>query len=957
MGVRVALGAVGLSVALAGGAACAQEVLLPTDLAGLTDAPLGSAALHRPEVAGRVVRLFDFEEQTTNPLPIPLQWVRAQNDPAVRIRPGFPIWNESSLDYVAPAVSGRGSVRLSVRGGSASLRLNPGVLPIFADGDYLVTALVRTEDLTHARAQLTVRMLDATSQPIENAVFSSPLVRTRNEWERVAVRLQGRFEDAAYLQIDLELLQPAVYLEEDEQSPLRVRPEDFAGSAWFDDVAVMQLPRIELQTESAGHCVVSPARPQIRALVQDLTNDELTARILIYDADGVLIDQTTRPVDRLREHMLWEPRVERYGWYRAGLEVFTPGGRVGSSYVDFVYLPEAPERSTRHGAGIHSAAADRSRLMLMLDTLPQSFHAALPDILNGLGATSITLPMWSADLKLEDLNAHLDRLVALVSELRRNWVQVTMSLPRLPRELATELRFDEESVVRGLAMTDLRVDRFLTGGLDRFGQHIDRWRVGMPGDVAFANDAQLAGDLTLVRDNIRQLAPGPRISLGWRADQRLPDLSSQATPPLSRFEIRMPLGLPGSSYADLMAQWRPDGTPLTSPSLTLEIEPGRTSQIGARGVADDLVRRAVEAWAVLDRDEDRLALQSPWGEPHAIHAQPGASPALAAWRTLLEQLPGRRVIATWDLGPGIRCLIFAPLGTESASAGGALAVWVDGSTAGQPQLRALLSLGDVGVIDVFGNRSTVKATEGEQPHYREHVIPLSSSPIFIDGIDPDLVRLQAALRLEPPRVQSLPGQHRHTLVLDNPGAMDLEAQMMVVSPGGFEPGQPTSNQSWSITPRRQNLSVRSGETARMPLDISFFRGMEAGPREMVVDMLLESLDQPTWVRMKTPMDLGLDFLKLDLILRLSPDGTDALVEVTFTNTGEEEIQVEATAFAQGYPRQRLPSITLRPGQTVTRMTPPFLEAGTQLAGQRISVSAMERETQARLNKSVMIPMR
>jgi hypothetical protein len=261
------------------------------------------------------------------------------------------------------------------------------------------------------------------------------------------------------------------------------------------------------------------------------------------------------------------------------------------------------------------------------------------------------------------------------------------------------------------------------------------------------------------------------------------------------------------------------------------------------------------------------------------------------------------------------------------------------------------------VIDVFGNRSTIQTTEGEQPHYREHVIPLSTSPIFIDGIDPDLVRLQAGLRLEPQRVQSMPGEHRHTLVLDNPGSFDLEAQMMVVAPGGFEPGQPTSNQAWAITPRRQNLSVRSGETVRLPLDISFFRGMEAGPTEMVVDLLLQSLDQPTWVRMKTPMELGLDFLKVDLALRLSPDGSDALVEVTFTNTGEEEIQVAATAFAQGYPRQRLPSITLRPGQSVTRMTPPFLEAGTQLAGQRISVSTLERETQARLNKSVLIPPR
>ena len=106
----------------------------------------------RPAGAGRVVKAFDFEEQEINPLPVPLGWVRAQNDPAVpRDRPGFPIWNGAILDYSSRAFGGIGSVKLPTNGGSTSLMLRHGELSIFPNTDYLVSVCIRTERIKHAR--------------------------------------------------------------------------------------------------------------------------------------------------------------------------------------------------------------------------------------------------------------------------------------------------------------------------------------------------------------------------------------------------------------------------------------------------------------------------------------------------------------------------------------------------------------------------------------------------------------------------------------------------------------------------------------------------------------------------------------------------------------------------------------------------------------------------------------
>ncbi|MFY7895135.1 MAG: hypothetical protein ACOVP8_02795, partial [Phycisphaerales bacterium] len=115
----------------------------------------------RPTVAGRLARIFDFEEQQTNPGEVPQFWFRNQ-DAAQRPRPGFPGWNRAELVYNATlAHQGEGFVSLPTQGGSTSLLLESGVLPVFADTDYRIFAHIRTANLRDARAAIIARFIDA----------------------------------------------------------------------------------------------------------------------------------------------------------------------------------------------------------------------------------------------------------------------------------------------------------------------------------------------------------------------------------------------------------------------------------------------------------------------------------------------------------------------------------------------------------------------------------------------------------------------------------------------------------------------------------------------------------------------------------------------------------------------------------------------------------------------------
>ncbi len=83
--------------------------------------------------------------------------------------------------------------------------------------------------------------------------------------------------DAAFLQIDTELVQPKL-IGDSELGDHQIWPEDYSGDAWVDDILVEQLPRLTLRTQSATNIVMAPESPRLNLLVRDLTGLKLDAR-------------------------------------------------------------------------------------------------------------------------------------------------------------------------------------------------------------------------------------------------------------------------------------------------------------------------------------------------------------------------------------------------------------------------------------------------------------------------------------------------------------------------------------------------------------------------------------------------------------------------------------------------------------------------------------------------------
>ena len=107
--------------------------------------------------------------------------------------------------------------------------------------------------------------------------------------------------------------------------------EDFQGKAFFDNLIIAQLPRLEISTGHPGNIVESQTAPPIRVLVRDLTGDSIVAQIRVFDTGAREVDSQIIADGTRRVEVDWTPNLPGFGWYRAILEPSSSSGQPQAS--------------------------------------------------------------------------------------------------------------------------------------------------------------------------------------------------------------------------------------------------------------------------------------------------------------------------------------------------------------------------------------------------------------------------------------------------------------------------------------------------------------------------------------------------------------------------------------------------------------------------------------------------
>ncbi len=919
----------------------------------------------RPDAAARMVRVFDFEERESNPGEVPRYWFRSQ-DSKESPRPDFPAWNRAELFYAQDAAAptpqvkrGIGSIMLPTQGGSTSLMLGRGVLPVFAEADYVVHASVRTAGVSHARAGVLARLLDASGKSIPGTQSASRFVQSESGWTNLSVDICSDSPGAAYIQIELVLLQPAAQaaFNTNATHSFSIVKEDRDGAAYFDDVAVLQLPRVELATESPANITALPDSPRLRSLVRDMAGERLTQTIEVLDAAGAVVDRTTIPLSGGGGQHTWQPKLPRLGWYRARLSLSNAENiNVGGAVVDLLWVPPGAASSDATGSRrLAPMSTERSRLGLTLPTLTLPELAALPGAVRATGVGNVTFPAWAHDLVPASTRAHADRLQTLVSSLIADGCSPTVTLGPVPAGITSEGRYDAGDAWPVLAGDRQQWLRFAEDIFDRLGARVPAWQVGrVDDDRAFWRT--WSSELAHLQDDLDGYVPGSTIAIpasihhAWNAQEVA----------RSRSNIQIVARVPAVTSAASLREAIPAWLPLTTSSrenatVRLALEPSDVTAYGPTATAEQLARQLVEAWRIMGtgtegaRSGASVTLSSPWHLPQGRRPQVRPSAALGAWIGTAQRLSGRRIVGEFPIAEGVRCYILAPLDATADEHPGALVLWNESAPPALAHFEGAVGRGPVQLVDIFGNARPlplVRASSGAQVAR----VDLTSSPVFIEGVDVPLVRFLSSVRIEPPFLDATGEVLERSIILSNPWPAGITGTVSIVEPGGYTKGP--KDRSWRIVPRSSPFNIPPGKSATIPFTVAFSPTEEAGNKPFL--LALDVTADAPYGLIETTRQVEVGLREYALELRASAAGSDAIVEAIVTNNSDRTMTLELTALAPGQPRSRAVITNLAPGRQVIRRFS-YMGLRDQLTRQRVIVSLTDTESRLRLNRSAEVP--
>jgi len=883
-------------------------------------------------VQERLIYQYDFDERAFNFGDLPKDWFvmgrRADtSDPIFKRQPmhrdlvqrvGYPKYNKIHFDK-RHKTSGEESLYLGVNSGHAGVFLQMGAVAAVPGSDYLITVRVRTADLEHSSAFFTAYFVDAQGLQIEASTMSNQGIQTEGKWQTISLRLDGDFPEAAYVGMQLELLQP----QKQKDNPLgdhQLVFQDVRGSVWFDDVMVWQLPSVSLTTDSQVNIHRSLKPPTIKASVRDLTGRPLYADLSAYDHLSNRVAHQRSPVGAGEPtDWTWTLPVSQYGWYLLDLKVYeaTPSD-------DFdIANPITRKISVVQWLGPDPLmlASDAGRFGIIGEGLSDVHLGMMQEVLESSGLRGITLSAWNMSTTRQTMDKRQKLLDKVVLPMLAIGGQVTLSFSPLPQKISTVLDVDVNSPMSMFALPARQWEQLIAPMLMNQGQRIGRWQLGtvdMP-DAFFMRDAPKV--VAAVKSDFENLAPKPHLILPWRANQaRRPELKK-----VGEYLIEVPFAVRAEHIGEHLGEWSNQ----PSETFSLHLREPTTEDISHTQRVEDLVLRMLYGW---EAGAAGLHITKPWTRADERKPSLLPDPLLGVFASVAHRLAGRRVIARLPISEGVQCMIL------NGPSGGMLAAWNSSAAENQGQIDMYLGPSPQ-VVDCWGNRKAVTQMDGR------HQYLLGSVPVFFEGIDPQLALFRAGFKLDQPFIASLQKPHERTLTLANPWDRTINGYMLITGPKG-----------WDIEPRRSHFSIAAGRSRQFPVKIIFPVSEVAGHKKLTAKFVFTASKQYR-VDMSTPMELGLEQVQFDATAALEPVGegkTDLVVTAIITNRSEKPFSMYAFANLMGFPLQERIVSGLRPGQSIVQRFR-FTSVDPQeviTAGKIIRVGLREASGPAVVNKKL-----
>lgn len=823
----------------------------------------------------RVVKRFDFTEPG-NFTEIPRNWLPVR-------RVGFLRHNTPDFDHE----TGRGtapSMRLSFDRGGIGAVYQAKDIDVHSANDYRITAHIRTRGLRYARAYVTAFYMDHAFRKIAETQQRSAGVQSQDgRWTEVTIDLPGGLDRARWIGLTC-VIEQAPTVAPTPEAPRPIRRTDINGVAWFDDIAVLRLPRTTFRLTTPGVArpfnVFAADEPVvIQAGVTDPDGVGLASSLTITNADGERLDAfdvATTPIDGTRGAYLFIPPTP--GRYDVRLEVRTGEKILISRSARFLSLgPTLP----MNGSPVTASPSGDSGFGVILDAASARRPEGLVRLLGLLGPDIVQIPLWHGGQTDREIVYGHRPLEAVIQTLEAAGVSWTALLAAPPASLRPPPPSPAPTVVELLASDPVGWRPHLSLILARFGSKIRSWQIGADNNAS-PDAAQLRSALDHARTEIAALVSDPLIV----APLPLTALPAADSLPADGVSLHI---APSVSVVRL-SRMLTDLRRTTTKRIWTTIE-GLDPQRYERHVRlADYGQRMIAARA---NGADLVMVRQPWeADPNDPTRSRPAEDYLIT-RTIAHTLGGLSTARPVWLADDVTAYLFSGASAER----GALAVWSNGDGGASRTVECLLGEG-VSLVSIRGDVSPVETRN------RRGRFAIGAAPVILTPVTPWLVEMQAGFALDDFELPPALEPHERRLTLTNPSGGRLRGELTLTGPRGFR-----------IRPSVVTVDLRPGESMVAALSIRVPTNFPTGPVTLHGDLrLTDAPDAP--LALSTPINVSSPGLRVSVLSHVE-DGVLRVMQ-RVTNTTNEDIELRSIVVAPNRAREVRLIRDLAPGQSAIR---------------------------------------
>lgn len=856
---------------------CRISAALGVCLVGPAGSNAGTPEVKAREHAmrSRVVKEFDFDERKHgNYDAMPMNWRQI-------VEPGYPRFLEAGFD----AKVGRSAppaFHFPLRGGHLGAYYLARDIPADPSSAYRITAWIRPRGLRHGGAFVTACYLGQNFRIMPGTEHCSEIVRgagANEPWVQVTIDLPAGVEHARWIALSCRVEQ--VITEERQsavlhsQSAERVEYHDTMGEAWFDDIAIIRMPRASLTLNDDFGLYDHDRDIDIFVGLEDANGESLDAELALLDADGRRVDVRPVPVTRVGEPTLrYRPPTLSPGRYVARLRVTASDHELVLIERAFVCL--APL--------LRQADATHTALGLILDGAALRVPSATRAMTDALMPEFVKVPVWRGDMDDRDVVAGMPAFDRLVTALHTSGVGLVGLIHSPPRSLSESFEPGRRELFDILA-GDAAVWRpYLAFVLTRYGPLMHHWQLG-PDTVDPTRSVERLD--AAMRNTVAEMRP-----LIGRARVVVPrSLDREPTPVESAGDVEL-FAPRRDQPAEAFASMLPDAAARADRPHWVTIRPLAEDRYDRLWRLGDFAKGIIKARC---RGADAVFVDMPWTTQSESDGTPRPEPAeeLLIIHTLGRTLASMRPVRQIALDDGIEAWLFADV-SQSA---GAIVAWSVGWAECERVVRFDLG-GDADVIDLWGRRKQSAWSDGG------NTLTIGALPIIVTGIDPYQADLAASLALDDQILSPMVGAQNRLIRLNNPSDRRLRGALRLQLPPG-----------WRCRPDHVRIDLVPGASAEIPVQFALPSNQAEGVFEIVARLKSSSAPDQTYT-FRTMVEVATPGLSVDVAAIRGKDGVTVVQRVT--NRTESTIDLHSFLILPDQPRQAQSIPALPSGETAVR---------------------------------------